>query len=628
MARTSRVRTRHKSQTDVHHIDQQHARAILDVLELIDSDGLLDRVFNTVSLRTLLHESASFETLRSAVHSLFPIHSHPRARPSKPAAQQLNFCNLALSLLDQAASQSLQLPLDVDTLIPESSSSPSTSYITPRYALVQHLPNGSYWSSLNSPCPTSDEPSHLKDLSKGHAELAAVLPSPYPSSEETIPTLGSYHKELPAQRNAKLPSSRYATTGSFLDYGIWASFAPSFDQEGVELGRNQLGELYYDRLQKKKKKQIAIERFNRVAISDADAMQDHDQEMQEPVPLFDEDLLSPEQVAKLKNALDSLQLECAVTELLDRNRKALQRLQYLQYLRLMQDDGGSSTVEEGSEEWETAQSIMDSLSVLASLRPRSSKDDQSPLVPSPAALHLLHRTLPLSPIPGWHGNLPPGQSTALRDDSTIKVKPGATLSAPTPVTPATASTAAPYGGYQFNYGAVPPQTSHYRTTTPSTSTSYIQYKPTQTSYYQSAYSQTSQTPYYGSVAQQPYGATGWYNSYNPANAAAAVNGTGSGSAGRGTPQPGVATPAPSYSSFFSNALSNSLMGQRTPAVGNTVVKPGAHSATSPQVPTLPVHLQTKQAAPMQNGAAVSSVYSGWGNQPGTMGTPAQAMSPT
>ncbi|KAK7468525.1 hypothetical protein VKT23_003029 [Stygiomarasmius scandens] len=584
------------SKKDERRIDQEDAHAILDVLQLIDSDGLLDRVFNTNSLRSLLQQSASFSDLKATVHSLVPIHAHPRARPSKPAAHQLSFCNLALSLLDQAASHSLQLPLDRDSLIAEPSS-PSSAYISPRYALAQHLPSGTYWSSLTD--------RNLKDLAKGHAELVSVLPSPLNTSLDDVPTLGSYNKPVPAPSRSILLDPHKVSHGHFLDYGIWASFAPSFDQDGVELGRKQLGEFYYDRQQRRTRKQIAIDRFNQ-----------QDQPMEEHS--FDQDLLPPEQVAQLKGVLDSLQLESAVTELLDRNRKALQRLQFLQYLRLTSDP--NSTVEQGSEEWDTAQGIMDSLTLLASLRPRSTTDDLSPLIPSPAALHLLHRTLPLSPSPGWHGNLPPTRSTALRDDSTIKVRPGTTIPAPTPVT-ATPAATNPYSGYQY---------SHYRTTTPSaaaatssSTSSYIQYKPTQTSYYQGAtayapQASTSQTPYY---AQQPYGVAGWYNAYNPTGTTTTATngtGTGSGSGGRGTPQPGVATPAPSYSSFFSNSLSSSLMGLRTPAVGNTVLNNKTGTPT-PTAPTLPAHLQTRQTP--QNGTTVTSYYQNWGQPQTTSPTP-------
>jgi hypothetical protein len=66
-----------------------------------------------------------------------------------------------------------------------------------------------------------------------------------------------------------------------------------------------------------------------------------------------EELLPPDEVKDIKAALGSLELENAVQELLERNRRALIRLEELQRLRLMADEGGSSTAVEGSEEWDT-----------------------------------------------------------------------------------------------------------------------------------------------------------------------------------------------------------------------------------------------------------------------------------
>ncbi|KAG6892256.1 hypothetical protein C0992_001218, partial [Termitomyces sp. T32_za158] len=61
------------------------------------------------------------------------------------------------------------------------------------------------------------------------------------------------------------------------------------------------------------------------------------------------ELLEPEDAAAVKRALDSLELERAVQELLDRNRRALLRLEHLQTERTIAD----SAVEPGSEEWDT-----------------------------------------------------------------------------------------------------------------------------------------------------------------------------------------------------------------------------------------------------------------------------------
>jgi hypothetical protein len=82
----------------------------------------------------------------------------------------------------------------------------------------------------------------------------------------------------------------------------------------------------------------------------------------------------------------------------------------------------------------TAQSIEESLLLLASLRPQTA--DTQTLAPPAHALRQLHRTLPVGPTPGWHGTLPDARARALVDDTTVHVKSDAALPAPTaPATP-------------------------------------------------------------------------------------------------------------------------------------------------------------------------------------------------
>jgi hypothetical protein len=66
-----------------------------------------------------------------------------------------------------------------------------------------------------------------------------------------------------------------------------------------------------------------------------------------------EELLPPDEVKNIKAALGSLEMENAVQELLERNRRALIRLEELQRQRLIADGGRISTAAEGSEEWDT-----------------------------------------------------------------------------------------------------------------------------------------------------------------------------------------------------------------------------------------------------------------------------------
>ncbi|KAK7029636.1 hypothetical protein VNI00_014334 [Paramarasmius palmivorus] len=239
---------------------------------------------------------------------------------------------------------------------------------------------------------------------------------------------------------------------------------------------------------------------------------------------------------------------------------------------------------------------MDSLTLLASLRPRSSTGEQPPFVLTPSALHTLHRTLPLAPTPGWHGNLPPGRSTALRDDSTAKIRPGATIpvatvAAPIPKTPAASSIpSTSYNNYSYYQG-------QYRSNN-TTATPYVIPKTggtNTTGYYQSYSQPTQQTGYYSytqpyassATVHQPYSSHAGWTQYNP-------------SSGGATPTP----VANSYSSFFNNSTqSQSTTPRPSPAVANTVATSstaaapkqsqwgGASTSAAGTPLTLPVHLR-------------------------------------
>ncbi|KAJ2959857.1 hypothetical protein NUW54_g14459 [Trametes sanguinea] len=157
-----------------------------------------------------------------------------------------------------------------------------------------------------------------------------------------------------------------------------------------------------------------------------------------------EALLPSEEVEAIKSALGTLEMEQAVDELLQRNAKALQLLEELQLERLREQGSGSSIVEVGSEEWDVAQGIIESLALLASLRPRRSNGDadESPLVPTPSVLHKLQRTLPIGTTEGWYGTLPEGRTTAFRDDTTVHIRSTASRAAAAAATTAAATTTA------------------------------------------------------------------------------------------------------------------------------------------------------------------------------------------
>jgi hypothetical protein len=229
---------------------------------------------------------------------------------------------------------------------------------------------------------------------------------------------------------------------------------------------------------------------------------------------------------------------------------------------------------------------MDSLTLLASLRPRSSQHTTPPLIPPPSVLHKLHLTLLPAPTAGWHGTLPPSRKHALRDDSTLRLRTGATVALPpstttvttTAVTPAaTGAQSQPYAAYSYS----PYATQQYRA-----GAGYLPYKPGQaTAYYPGAYPATTPgqaqaaSSYYPAqytlANQQSYPYTaGWYNYQPPASGA---------TSGRGTPQPYTAQqPTPA------KAVSNTVVGNKTYAPGTWG---GAMPAGYVQ-PTLPAHLRS------------------------------------
>ncbi|KAG1810080.1 uncharacterized protein HD556DRAFT_1317822 [Suillus plorans] len=660
-------------------LDTPIAQKVLEILEMVDSQGLLDRVFplpainpsqpstsksqtGTCSLRTLLSDSSQhpLRVLHSAVQNLFPEVHHARSRPSSAAALQLRFCNLAISLLNQASFHSVPLPLDIESIIPVNpepcvADAPPLNLSLPdkishtgqgkKYALMQRLPSGTWWSSLGSDLLTDSK--EFKDLQTANAELVAILPSPSSlahsdaTSKSTITltdtqapmTLGAYVPKKPPGHRSKLLGPRHVSCGSFLDYGPYASFAPTFDQEGVEIGREALGEVLW-RWEDRKKRWATEKARAAEEAAQCSPMAGLEEDKEEQNNVIDpsleeslnddeealEGLLSKEQIASLKSVLKSLELENAIQELLDRNTKALRRLEELQRQRLMKD-GGFHPVEEGSEEWDTAQSILESLTLLASLRPRQSGSADVPLIPSTATLHKLHRTLPVAPSQGWHGTLPTGRTTALRDNSTLYIKSTATAvpslpsATPTPVpaTPATATPAATTAAvaqnyqYSYNYAAAGYRGSY-------------QYKPGQTpSYYPASYGTQGQTQaatqyyanqQYATSGQQQYAYSSWYQYQPPTQAAAASTST---TTAPGTPQAGAvaaatapATPSAtiptSYAGFFSNtaqagqrAVANTVTAKPLQAAAGTIWGTGTAGASGYVPPTLPPHMRTAAA---------------------------------
>lgn len=160
---------------------------------------------------------------------------------------------------------------------------------------------------------------------------------------------------------------RRVSCGKFLDYGPFASFAPTFEQEGTEVGRVKLGEVVWYQEMDRREKEYALARRKRPSVEDSDVVMVDDEVVEVDPPRSNqakiqeqdlvsslESLLSPEQISSLKRTLNSEELEREVDELLLHNTNALARLEELQIERLLAP--GCKQVEENSEEWDLGMS--------------------------------------------------------------------------------------------------------------------------------------------------------------------------------------------------------------------------------------------------------------------------------
>lgn len=258
------------------------------------------------------------------------------------------------------------------------------------------MPNGDWWTSMSTDIPGTDAKA-LKDMHTSHAELVSILPS-NSSNETIVPTLGEFFTGKIAPGKSKHSGPRYVSCGAFLDYGPYTSFAPSFDSEGGEVGPVKLGEVHWRRHERGKMREQARMLADRMRAQNATVDEDMDvdegrpahdveiesviqempsisriqqeQDLPPAIPIaIDPALLSEEvmkevsamssipegEVKTLKTMLDDLGREGAISELLEKNAKALLRLEALQVERLGGEKGGSSTVSEETEEWKTGE---------------------------------------------------------------------------------------------------------------------------------------------------------------------------------------------------------------------------------------------------------------------------------
>ncbi|KIM26008.1 hypothetical protein M408DRAFT_198354 [Serendipita vermifera MAFF 305830] len=464
-------------------LSDSDAHKILTVLEAIDTDGLLDRLFklptaaNTrTSFRALLQDPSkqSLRVVRDALKQLLPSSSQPRALLSIGASNQQRFYDFAQGLFDEiAADGSNKALLKRDSAF-LSEDEEDAEHVLPfenrkrKYALVQRLPTGDWWSSATIPRDgdVGLTKAAAKALSIKQAELVSIIPSqPIPPEEMSLfsslkPQAVIKSREDP-KRSMTLPNKTLPAP-KLLDYGVYSTFAPYFDSEGTEIGNDQIHQVVHESLQRRKARALRkqmIEKQKRLEQAEAathralipnatgadeqailalekDADMDvADSAAQDVSKAMDglsilqsnfptEEALGnlqghvPEnEMEVLKQAFKALRAEIGVSELLEHNAIALDNLIRMQRDRLLKLDYTPSDLER-----QIASAIDSSLSLLISLRPRNTNRPDESVAPSAAILRALHRSIPATPTSGWRGTLATNRPTSLRDDATMYVK--------------------------------------------------------------------------------------------------------------------------------------------------------------------------------------------------------------
>lgn len=271
---------------------------------------------------------------------------------SPPAQQQRRFCELALSLVDQASKHTLDgLTLSPDLVLPEhkpkadDDDEEDATGKRRKYALVQRLPTGDLWTSLNLEHVGSDS-KPLVDSEMGYAELVAVLPSA--SSSKSPPTLGNLHADKLVTNRHKPITSQRISCGSFLNYGPYASFAPSFDSDSGDLGFNAVSSVFWRRHEKGKareKARILGERMRQKlaqqasesmevdgveAIDPTETEEKERERRKEAQKALVEKVFGEEDASEVLAVFDALEREENISELVRRNGEAIHRMALLQ----------------------------------------------------------------------------------------------------------------------------------------------------------------------------------------------------------------------------------------------------------------------------------------------------------
>ncbi|CAG7846205.1 SubName: Full=Uncharacterized protein {ECO:0000313/EMBL:CCA75231.1} [Serendipita indica DSM 11827] len=453
------------------------AHKVLTILETLDADGLLDRLIQhpvmpstRTTFRQLLREPAGnpLRTIRMAVRQLLPSASHPRALISTGAANQQRFCDFAQSLFDQVAARGSSARTDAPFLTDGEEDAEKVLPLDERkrkYALVQRLPSGDWWSSATVPRDgdVGLTRAAAKMLATKQAELVSIIPSqPIPADE--MPLFSSL-KPTPvikprdeSRKSITLPRKALPAP-KLLDYGVFSTFAPYFDSENAEVGNDQIHQVVHESLQRRKaralrakllEKQKAIAEDDTVALptpksgADMTGVESAFSIMSvQPQFPTDEALQNLQNIIPqhegeiLKEAFAALRVEFGVSELLEHIALALDSIVSMQKERMKEGQLTPSDLEQ-----EMADATMKSLSLLVSMQPRTSLAPDKSLAPSATVARALQRSLPTEPTSGWRGTLANNQTTSLRDDATMFVKATARAQA--------AATAAATVGHQMN----------------------------------------------------------------------------------------------------------------------------------------------------------------------------------
>lgn len=159
-----------------------------------------------------------------------------------------------------------------------------------------------------------------------------------------MPKLGSYSRGIRPipMPQYRLPVSRRVAAGSTLDYGPFASFAPVYDSEAAELTEQDLCDLMWS----KRRRIVERRRINEM-IAESNDIQMEDAPTTPAEPVIDPALGLEDDV---REALEQLQLESGIDDLLAKNAAAMQKLVGLQNARYRIGEH-APPVEVGGEEW-------------------------------------------------------------------------------------------------------------------------------------------------------------------------------------------------------------------------------------------------------------------------------------